>query len=175
MMGHVSLPTGRHAVQTALGTSPVDALNYLRLEPQPAPEPEDDEILIEVKAATVGWVDLLMSSGQYQHVPEPPYTPGLEFAGVVAAAGPDVAEVSTGDAIIADGLYTGPRSLGAHRRFGGFARWALAPAICTLRCATSGRAATWATSSFTPPTVADETLPDDPQAHDRPPARPCSR
>jgi NADPH:quinone reductase len=128
----VSLPIGQHAVQTALGASPLDALDHLRLEPQPAPEPQGDEILIEVKAATVGWVDLLMSSGQYQHVPEPPYTPGLEFAGVVAALGPDAAGVSIGDAIIADGLHTGPRSLGAHRRFGGFARWALAPARAAI-------------------------------------------
>jgi NADPH:quinone reductase len=128
----VNLPVGRHAVQSALGTSPLDALDHLRLEPQPAPEPKGDEILIAVKAATVGWVDLLMSSGQYQHVPEPPYTPGLEFAGVVAAVGPDAAEVSVGDRIIADGLYTGPRSLGAHRRFGGFATWALAPARAAI-------------------------------------------
>lgn len=119
-------------MQTALGASPLDALDYLRLEPQPAPEPRGDEILIEVNAATVGWVDLLMSSGQYQHVPEPPYTPGLELAGVVAAVGPDAAGVAVGDAVIADGLLTGPRSLGAYRRYGGFASWALAPARAAI-------------------------------------------
>jgi NADPH:quinone reductase len=128
----MSLPMGQRAVQTVLGTSPLEALDHLRIELQPSPEPQTDEILIEVKAAAVGWVDLLMSSGQYQHVPEPPYTPGLEFAGVVAAMGPDAAGVSVGDAIIADGLLTGPRSLGAHRRFGGFASWALAPARAAI-------------------------------------------
>ena len=34
------------------------------------------EVVVAVKSAAVGWVDVLMTSGQYQHVPEPPYTPG---------------------------------------------------------------------------------------------------
>ena len=38
--------------------------------------------------AAVGWVDLLMTSGQYQHMPKPPYCPGLEFCGEIVWAPP---------------------------------------------------------------------------------------
>ena len=45
------------------------------------------EVLVRVRSAAVGWVDLLMSSGQYQHLASPPYVPGLESTGEVVAAG----------------------------------------------------------------------------------------
>jgi NADPH2:quinone reductase len=80
-----------------------------------------------VQAAAVGWVDLIMMSGQYQHMARPPYTPGLEFAGVVEAVGPGVTAVSPGDPVLADAFQTGPRSGGDHQRWGGFATWALLP------------------------------------------------
>ncbi|MBK7829678.1 alcohol dehydrogenase catalytic domain-containing protein [Nannocystis sp.] len=132
------LPAGRRAVLHALADSPLAALEHgLVIEDQPAPDPATlapDEVLIAVRSAAVGWVDLLMSSGQYQHVPEPPYTPGLEFAGEVVARGRDVHDLAIGARVIADGLLTGPRSLGAHRRFGGFASYAIAPAAAVIRC-----------------------------------------
>ena len=130
------LPAGRRAVLHALADSPLAALEHgLVIEDQPAPDPATlapDEVLIAVRSAAVGWVDLLMSSGQYQHVPEPPYTPGLEFAGEVVGRGRDVHHLAIGARVIADGLLTGPRSLGAHRRFGGFASYAIAPAAAVI-------------------------------------------
>jgi NADPH2:quinone reductase len=130
------LAPGLRAHLTALATSPQDALERaLQLEPQPAPDPAalaPDEVVIAVRSAAVGWVDLLMTSGQYQHVPELPYTPGLEFAGEIAAVGAAVTRPAVGDLVIADGLRTGPRSLGAHRRFGGFASYAIAPADAVI-------------------------------------------
>ncbi len=124
------LPDGWRASIDALGASPLDTIErHLRVEAEPAPSADAlaaDEVIIAVKSANVGWVDLLMASGQYQHVPEPPYTPGLEFAGEVVARGADV-DLSEGAAVIADGTRTGPRSLGRHRRWGGFASYAVAP------------------------------------------------
>ena len=115
-----------------LGERPLEAIErHLRVEPQPPPDPAAlaaDDVVVAVRSAAVGWVDLLMTSGQYQHVPEPPYTPGLEYAGVVAQLGERVRGLRVGDRVLADGLLTGPRSLGAHRREGGFASWAVAPA-----------------------------------------------
>ncbi len=113
--------SGRAAVVRALGARPLEA--PVAVEDQPMPEPGPGEAVVEVRAANVNWVDVLMTSGQYQHVPEPPYTPGLEYAGVVVRS----ERLPVGTPVLADGLATGPRSLGAHRRWGGFATWALAP------------------------------------------------
>ncbi len=121
------METLRRVVVEALGKAPLEAPLSLETEPLPDPVPPG-EVLLRVRAAHVNWVDVLMTSGQYQHVPEPPYTPGIEFAGEVVACGEGVSSVRVGEAVIADGLHTGPRSLGAHRRWGGFATHALAPA-----------------------------------------------
>src|SRR5207302_4396883 len=125
-------PEGRRVVIAELGEEPLDALeHHASLEPMPAPDPATlgpRDVLIAVKSAAVGWVDLLMTSGQYQHLPKPPYTPGLECAGVVAWIGRDVGdEIAVGDAVIVDGLLAGPRSLGAYQKWGGFASYVVAP------------------------------------------------
>lgn len=127
------LAPGRRATLTALAADTPAALDALQIVDQPVPGPlAPDDVLIAVRSAAVGWVDLLMMTGQYQHVPRPPYTPGLEFAGEVAAVGAAVDPALLGARVIADGLRTGPRSLGAHREHGGFATWALAPAHAVI-------------------------------------------
>ncbi len=101
----------------------------MSLEPMAQPEPAaPDDVVVAVEAAAVGWVDLIMASGQYQHMVAPPYTPGLEYAGTVAAMGEAVTGVAIGDRVLVDGFLAGPRSTGAHQREGGFATWAVAPA-----------------------------------------------
>ncbi|MBA3504064.1 MAG: NADPH:quinone oxidoreductase family protein [Myxococcota bacterium] len=125
------LPAGHRVIVPALGETPLAALDTATLEPQPAPVPGAREVVIAVKSASVGWVDLIMMAGQYQHVPAPPYTPGLEYAGVVAAVGPE-APFAVGDRVLVDPFLAGPRSLGAYRAFGGFASYAVAPAEAVL-------------------------------------------
>jgi NADPH:quinone reductase len=121
---------GHRVVIDAFGETPMDALeHHLRVEAQPPPDPStlaDDDVVVAVRSAAVGWVDLLMSSGQYQHMASPPYCPGLEYSGEVIWAGP-AAHHDVGDRVLADGLLTGPRSLGAHQAWGGFATYAVAP------------------------------------------------
>jgi NADPH2:quinone reductase len=105
---------------------------HIALEPQSVPDtlgPHD--VLLRVRSCAVGWVDLIMSSGQYQHMVHPPYTPGLEFAGDVAAVGSAVTQVAVGDPVLADGLRTGPRSDGPYRD-GGFASYAVIPEEAAL-------------------------------------------
>jgi NADPH2:quinone reductase len=48
-----------------------------------APERADDEVLVAVKAVAPAFPDLLMSRGEYQVKPIPPFSPGSDFAGVV--------------------------------------------------------------------------------------------
>jgi NADPH2:quinone reductase len=51
-------------------------------------EPAGGEVIIDVAAAGVSFPDLLMSQGRYQIQPEPPFTLGVEAAGIVHAAEP---------------------------------------------------------------------------------------
>jgi NADPH2:quinone reductase len=78
-------------------------------------------------------VDLIMTSGQYQHPPKPPYTPGLEYAGVVAWTGSAVTNVAVGDRVLVDPFTAGPRSSGAYQQWGGFATYAVAPSDAVHR------------------------------------------
>jgi NADPH2:quinone reductase len=130
------LPPGHKVVVSELGEEPLDAIErHTSLEPQPAPDPatlSPREVVIAIRSAQVGWVDLLMTSGQYQHMPKPPYTPGLEYAGVVAWRGAE-AGVEVGDSVLVDGFLAGPRSLGAYQASGGFASYAVAPADAIRR------------------------------------------
>ncbi len=47
------------------------------------PKIKDKELIIETKAATLNYADLLLSSGLYQSNPEHPFVPGFEVAGYV--------------------------------------------------------------------------------------------
>ena len=51
-------------------------------------EPDQDAVRIDVHAAGVGFVDTLVTRGLYQVRQEPPFTPGMEVAGVVTSAPP---------------------------------------------------------------------------------------
>jgi NADPH2:quinone reductase len=65
-----------------------------------APEPEaaDGQALVEVRALGISWPDLLLSRGEYQLKPEPPFQLGVDFAGVVRTA-PSGSGLSAGDRV----------------------------------------------------------------------------
>jgi len=73
-----------------------------------------------------------MTSGQYQHLATPPYTPGLEYAGEVLAIGADVRTVAVGARVLIDGFLAGPRSHGAYQHAGGYASYAVVPAAAVI-------------------------------------------
>jgi NADPH2:quinone reductase len=54
------------------------------------PEPREGQVRIEVKAAGINFADIMQRRGHYQGGPEPPYTPGMEVAGVIDAVGDGV-------------------------------------------------------------------------------------
>jgi len=122
---------GQRVVIDALGKTPMEAIReHARLVAQEPPDPatlRPTDVVVEVASAAVGWVDLIMAAGQYQHVPQPPYTPGLEYAGTVHWAGRE-AKVTVGARVVVDPFLAGPRSSGAYRSYGGFATYAVAPA-----------------------------------------------
>ena len=53
----------------------------------PEPEAGEGEVLVEVHRVGVSFPDLLLSRGEYQFKPEPPFTLGVDFAGVVLDPG----------------------------------------------------------------------------------------
>jgi NADPH2:quinone reductase len=132
-----SLPRGQRVVVSALGETPLDAIeHHLALVPMDPPDESTlapHDVMVAVKSASVGWVDLLMTSGQYQHARTPPYTPGLECAGVVVWKGPEAGDrVAVGDSVLVDPFLAGPRSLGNYQAYGGFASYVVAPAPAML-------------------------------------------
>ena len=78
----------------------------LRIGEIEEPKPANDEILIDVRAASVSFMDHLMVSGLYQMRPPMPFVPGTEAAGVVVAVGEDVRKFRPGDRV-ACGNWTG--------------------------------------------------------------------
>ena len=70
-------------------TGPAD----LRLGEIAEPKPADDEILIDVHAASVSFMDQLLVSGLYQMRPPLPFVPGTEASGVVVAIGGKVTTI----------------------------------------------------------------------------------
>src|SRR4030081_1828449 len=78
----------------------------LRIDEVEEPKPASDEILIDVHAASVSFMDNLIVSGLYQMRPATPFVPGTEAAGVVIAVGAKVTRFQAGDRV-ACGNWTG--------------------------------------------------------------------
>ncbi|HSL08211.1 MAG TPA: quinone oxidoreductase [Pseudonocardiaceae bacterium] len=69
----------------------------LRLAELPVPEPGPGQLLVELAAAGVNYLDTYHRSGAY---PMPlPFIPGSEGAGTVTAVGPDTGGVAVGDRV----------------------------------------------------------------------------
>jgi NADPH:quinone reductase len=101
----------------ALQVARLDGPDGLELVDVPEPE-AGTGVRIDVVAAGASFPDLLLSRGQYQIKPEPPFTPGVEVAGVVRDA-PDGSGFSPGDRVMA---FT----------FGAFAEVVVAPPAMTF-------------------------------------------
>ncbi|MDG4649318.1 NADPH:quinone oxidoreductase family protein [Roseibacterium sp. SDUM158017] len=66
------------------------------LEDIAVPAPGAGQVLIRIAACGLNFADLLMIKGTYQDTPEPPFTPGLEVAGIVEALGEGVSAPAIG-------------------------------------------------------------------------------
>jgi NADPH2:quinone reductase len=69
-------------------------------EREPA-SPEPGQVVLDVRASGVNFVDTLFIRGAYQIKPEPPFVPGGEVSGVVSAIGEGVEGVRVGQRAIA--------------------------------------------------------------------------
>ena len=73
----------------------------LKVNEVPDPEIQPEHVLIENKAASVNFPDVLMIQGLYQFQPELPFSPGGESAGTIAAIGEGVKDIAVGDRVFA--------------------------------------------------------------------------
>jgi len=95
----------------------VEALNWQAL---PTPQPQAGQVLVEIKAASLNFPDLLIVQNKYQLKPPLPFVPGAEYAGVVQAVGDGVTQLQAGQHVA---CLSGT---------GGFATHTLAPAALCL-------------------------------------------
>tara|TARA_B100000609_G_scaffold199469_1_gene203184 strand:- start:3061 stop:4185 length:1125 start_codon:yes stop_codon:yes gene_type:complete len=116
---------------TAFSEHPQDAISkHMKRREVSVPDVnalKSTDVVVAIRSSAVGWVDLLMTSGLYQHSLQPPYTPGLEYSGVVEWVGSDVTQTSVGEKVIVDAFVSGPRTSGDYQKYGGFASYAVAP------------------------------------------------
>jgi len=121
----------------------------LVIEDVPVPVPGPGELLVKVKACGVCHTDLHAASGDWPVKPVPPFIPGHEAAGIVAALGPGVTDFKVGDAVGVAWLHdaclrceyceTGWETLCEHQHNtgysvnGGFAEYVIASAAFAAR------------------------------------------
>src|SRR5437867_4443981 len=79
----------------------------LCLEEVPAPRPGAGQVLVRMHAIGVNPVETYIRSGTYARLPELPYTPGNDGAGVIAQVGSDVNEFRAGDRVYTAGSISG--------------------------------------------------------------------
>ena len=91
----------------------VDAVTWKEM---PTPAPGAGEVLLEIKAASLNFPDILIVQNKYQMKPPLPFVPGSEYAGVVQAVGVGVTHLKVGQPVA---CLSGT---------GGFATHTLAPA-----------------------------------------------
>ena len=63
------------------------------------PEPQPQEVLIQMKACALNFPDLLKVQGMYQDRPDLPFTVGSDIAGVITAVGSEVTKYKVGDEV----------------------------------------------------------------------------
>ena len=94
----------------------VGPFTNLKIGNMEMPSRGKNEVLIETKAATLNFADLLLSSGMYQSNPQTPFVPGFEVAGIVKECGEN-SHLKVGDRVV--GACTVFRS-GRYGSFGEF-------------------------------------------------------
>lgn len=88
----------------------VGSIEHIKISTWNVGAPKANEIRIEVKASAINYPDIMCINGIYPTIPEYPFVPGFEVAGIITEVGNAVSGYSVGDEVIA---VTGP-NLGGH-------------------------------------------------------------
>lgn len=95
----------------------------MQLQEVPDPQPRAGEVLVRVEAAGINFADAMMAMGLYPGGPQPPFVPGLEFAGTVEATGRRVMGFAPGG-----GAYAERVAVAEHALLDVPAKWSAAEA-----------------------------------------------
>ena len=82
----------------------VDGLQWQEM---PTPQPQAGQVLVQIKASSLNFPDLLIVQNKYQFKPPLPFVPGSEFSGVVDAVGDGVRHLKVGDRVASIGVTGG--------------------------------------------------------------------
>ncbi|KAM3822883.1 synaptic vesicle membrane protein VAT-1 homolog [Vipera latastei] len=72
----------------------------IRHLPQAEPTPGAGQVCVQVRACGLNFADLLARQGLYERLPSPPFSPGMEAAGIVLAVGEGVSSPKVGDKVM---------------------------------------------------------------------------
>jgi D-arabinose 1-dehydrogenase-like Zn-dependent alcohol dehydrogenase len=86
---------GPYDISAPACTSKYHGASFLTL-----PAPQADEVLIDVHAASVSYMDYLMICGGYQMRPALPYVPGKDAVGIVVGCGGNVERFRPGSSCL---------------------------------------------------------------------------
>src|ERR1041385_8785627 len=81
--------------------------DVLLVEQVTAPKPGAGEVLVRIHASGVNPVETYIRAGTYARLPELPYTPGNDGAGVVEQVGAEVREFKADDGVYIAGSVSG--------------------------------------------------------------------
>ncbi len=76
------------------------APEVMKFEETAALIPDENQILVRVKAAGVNPVDAYVRSGIYANKPKLPYTPGKDAAGIIEEVGANIKKFKVGDRVL---------------------------------------------------------------------------
>ena len=79
-------------------------------------KPQPGEILVRTRYAGINFADIMARLGLYPGAPKPPFTPGYEIAGEVAAVGSGIKDLVPGDRVFAITRFGGYAGLVAVQR-----------------------------------------------------------
>ena len=98
----------------------------LKIDTMEMPTIGENEVLVETKAATLNFADLLLASGMYQSNPVTPFVPGFEVAGVVKECS-DNSGLKVGDRVV------GATTVFRSGRYGSFGEYCISSEKLTYK------------------------------------------
>jgi NADPH2:quinone reductase len=81
--------------------------DVMRIEEVPTPVAGENQVLVKIHAAGVNPVDTYIRSGHYARIPEVPYTPGTDGAGVIDSFGTKMSRFAIGQRVYLAGTQSG--------------------------------------------------------------------